>query len=80
MEPAGAPQPDRLLQRETREKIQQVFRRLPAKLQVAARCHLECPTFCGGEPFLFFTDPVGMAQAERSRAFRNLPLTALEVK
>jgi len=35
-EPAGVPQPDRLLQRETREKIQQAFRRLPAKLQVAA--------------------------------------------
>lgn len=35
-EPAGVPQPDRLLQRETREKIQQAFRHLPAKLQVAA--------------------------------------------
>ncbi|HXM62023.1 MAG TPA: sigma-70 family RNA polymerase sigma factor [Terriglobales bacterium] len=35
-EPAGAPEPDGLLQRETREKIQQAFRRLPAKLQVAA--------------------------------------------
>jgi RNA polymerase sigma factor (sigma-70 family) len=35
-EPAGAPLPDRLLQQETREKIQQAFRRLPAKLQVAA--------------------------------------------
>ena len=35
-EPAGTPQPDHLLQRETREKIQQAFRRLPAKLQVAA--------------------------------------------
>ena len=35
-EPAGAPQSDQLLQRETREKIQQAFRRLPAKLQVAA--------------------------------------------
>jgi RNA polymerase sigma-70 factor, ECF subfamily len=35
-EPAGQPQPDRLLQQETREKIQQAFRRLPAKLQVAA--------------------------------------------
>jgi RNA polymerase sigma-70 factor, ECF subfamily len=35
-EPAGVPQPDRLLQRETREQIQQAFRRLPAKLQVAA--------------------------------------------
>jgi RNA polymerase sigma-70 factor (ECF subfamily) len=35
-EPAGAPEPDRLLQRETRKKIQQAFRRLPAKLQLAA--------------------------------------------
>jgi RNA polymerase sigma factor (sigma-70 family) len=35
-EPAGPPQPDCLLQQETREKIHQVFRRLPAKLQVAA--------------------------------------------
>jgi RNA polymerase sigma factor (sigma-70 family) len=35
-EPAAAPPPDRLLQQETREKIQQAFRRLPAKLQVAA--------------------------------------------
>jgi RNA polymerase sigma factor (sigma-70 family) len=35
-EPAGAPQPDHLLQHETHEKIQQAFRRLPAKLQVAA--------------------------------------------
>lgn len=35
-EPAAAPPPDHLLQRETREKIQQAFRRLPAKLQVAA--------------------------------------------
>ena len=35
-EPAGVPQPDPLLQRETRERIQQAFRCLPAKLQVAA--------------------------------------------
>lgn len=35
-EPVGAPQPDRLVQRETHERIQQAFRRLPAKLQVAA--------------------------------------------
>src|SRR6266542_1992856 len=35
-EPAGAPQSDHLVERETREKIQQAFRRLPAKLQVAA--------------------------------------------
>lgn len=35
-EPAGVSPPDHLLQRETREKIQQAFRRLPPKLQVAA--------------------------------------------
>jgi len=35
-EPAQEPQPDQLVQRETRDKIQQAFRRLPAKLQVAA--------------------------------------------
>src|SRR5215831_6794355 len=35
-EPAGSPQPDRLVQREMRQKIQLAFRRLPAKLQVAA--------------------------------------------
>ena len=35
-EPAGAPQTDPLLQRETREKIQQALCRLPAKLRVAA--------------------------------------------
>lgn len=35
-EPAGAPPPDHLVQQEAREKIQQAFRRLPAKLQVAA--------------------------------------------
>jgi RNA polymerase sigma-70 factor (ECF subfamily) len=35
-EPAGPPEPDRLVKRETREKIQQAFCRLPAKLRVAA--------------------------------------------
>ena len=35
-EPAGVPQPDRLLQRETQDKIRLAFRRLPTKLQVAA--------------------------------------------
>lgn len=35
-EPAGNPQPDRVLQQETREKIQLAFRLLPAKLQVPA--------------------------------------------
>jgi len=35
-EPAGIPRPDPLVQREMQEKIQQTFRRLPAKLQVAA--------------------------------------------
>ncbi len=35
-EPAVVPPADQVLQRETREKIQQAFRRLPVKLQVAA--------------------------------------------
>lgn len=35
-EPAEAPAPDHLLQQETRERIQQAFRGLPAKLQMAA--------------------------------------------
>ena len=35
-EPAGVQQPDGLVERETREKIQQAFRRLPPKLQAAA--------------------------------------------
>jgi RNA polymerase sigma-70 factor, ECF subfamily len=35
-DPAGSPQPDRLVQREMQQKIQQAFRRLPPKLQVAA--------------------------------------------
>ena len=35
-EPAREPEPDPVLQRETREKIRQAFRRLPVKLQVAA--------------------------------------------
>src|SRR5271170_3402324 len=35
-EPAGPPASDQLVQRETREKIQQAFRGLPAKLKMAA--------------------------------------------
>jgi len=35
-EPEGVPQPDPLVRRELRERIEQAFRRLPAKLQVAA--------------------------------------------
>ena len=35
-EPAGVPHPDPLVQRETHQRIQQAFRRLPTKLQVAA--------------------------------------------
>jgi RNA polymerase sigma-70 factor (ECF subfamily) len=35
-EPGGVAEPDHVLQQETRDKIQQAFRRLPPKLQVAA--------------------------------------------
>src|SRR5215469_6419654 len=35
-DPAGSVPPDRLVEREMREKIQQAFRRLPPKLQIVA--------------------------------------------
>ena len=35
-DPVASPQPDRVVEREMHEKIQQAFRRLPPKLQVAA--------------------------------------------
>jgi RNA polymerase sigma-70 factor (ECF subfamily) len=35
-EPTASPTPDYAIQRETQQKIQQAFRRLPAKLQLAA--------------------------------------------
>lgn len=63
---AGAAQPDCLLQRETREKIQQAFRRLPAKLQVAAMLAL-----VEEQPYDEIADALGTsAGAVKLRVFR----------
>jgi len=65
-EPAAAPPPDHLLQQETREKIQQAFRRLPAKLQVAATLAL-----VEEQPYAEIADALGTSVgAVKLRVFR----------
>ncbi|HZQ25187.1 MAG TPA: sigma-70 family RNA polymerase sigma factor [Terriglobales bacterium] len=65
-EPVGVPQPDRLVQRETRDKIRQAFRRLPAKLQVAATLAL-----IEEQPYEEIADALGTsAGAVKLRVFR----------
>lgn len=65
-EPSAVPQPDRLLQRETREKIRQAFRRLPAKLQVAATLAL-----IEQQPYEEIADALGTSVgAVKLRVFR----------
>jgi RNA polymerase sigma-70 factor (ECF subfamily) len=65
-EPAGPPPPDQLLQRETREKIQQAFRGLPAKLQVAATLAL-----VEEQPYAEIADALGTSVgAVKLRVFR----------
>jgi RNA polymerase sigma-70 factor, ECF subfamily len=65
-EPTGPPSPDQLLQRETREKIQQAFRRLPAKLQVAATLAL-----VEEQPYAEIADALGTSVgAVKLRVFR----------
>ena len=65
-EPTGPPPADQLLQRETREKIQQAFRRLPAKLQVAATLAL-----VEEQPYAEIADALGTSVgAVKLRVFR----------
>jgi RNA polymerase sigma-70 factor (ECF subfamily) len=65
-EPAGAVLPDHLLQQETRAKIEQAFRRLPAKLQVAATLAL-----VEGQPYDDIADALGTSVgAVKLRVFR----------
>ena len=65
-EPAADSQPDQVLQRETREKIQQAFRRLPAKLQVATMLAL-----VEERPYNEIADALGTsAGAVKLRVFR----------
>ena len=67
-EPPAATPPDRLLQRETREKIQQAFRRLPAKLQVAATLAL-----VEEQPYEEIADALGTSVgAVKLRVFRAI--------
>ena len=67
-EPPAATPPDRLLQRETREKIQQAFRRLPAKLQVAATLAL-----VEEQPYVEIADALGTSVgAVKLRVFRAI--------
>ena len=65
-EPPGTPPPDRLLQQETREKIEQAFRHLPAKLQVAATLAL-----IEEQPYEEIADALGTSVgAVKLRVFR----------
>ncbi len=65
-EPVCAPPPDHLLQQETRAKIQQAFRRLPAKLQVAATLAL-----VEERPYAEIADALGTSVgAVKLRVFR----------
>lgn len=65
-EPAGAPRLDPLLQQETREKIQQAFRRLPARLQVAVTLAL-----IEEQPYEEIADALGTSVgAVKLRVFR----------
>ena len=65
-EPAAENPPDHLVQRETREKIQQAFRRLPAKLQVVATLAL-----VEEQPYAEIADALGISVgAVKLRAFR----------
>lgn len=66
IEPAGIRLPDPLLQQETREKIQQAFHRLPAKLQVAATLAL-----IEEQPYEEIADALGTSiGAVKLRVFR----------
>jgi len=65
-EPAGAPPPDPLVQQETRTKIRQAFRGLPAKLQVAATLAL-----IEEQPYEEIADALGTSVgAVKLRVFR----------
>jgi len=65
-DPAGAPQPDHLLQREMQEKIHQAFHRLPVKLQVAAMLAL-----VEEQPYDEIADALGISVgAVKLRIFR----------
>lgn len=66
LEPAAEPPADAVLLRETRDKIQQAFRRLPAKLQVPAMLAL-----VEEQPYQQIADSLGISVgAVKLRVFR----------
>jgi RNA polymerase sigma-70 factor (ECF subfamily) len=65
-EPTGAPPTDHLVEQEIRGKIQQAFRRLPAKLQVTATLAL-----LEEQPYEEIADALGISVgAVKLRVFR----------
>ena len=72
----GPTPPDHLLQQETREKIQQAFRRLPAKLQMAATLAL-----VEEEPYQEIADALGTSVgAVKLRVFRAVRILRRQLK
>jgi len=75
-EPAGPPAPDQLVQRETREKIQQAFRGLPAKLKMAATLAL-----VEERPYEEIAEALGTsAGAVKLRVFRAVRILRKQLK
>jgi|SRR5208282_2158959 len=75
-EPAGPPAHDQLVQRETKQKIQQAFRALPAKLQAAATLAL-----VEEQPYEEIADALGIsAGAVKLRVFRAVRILRKELK
>ncbi len=75
-EPSPAPLPDPALQREIRDNVQRAFRRLPAKLQVAATLAL-----VEERPYEEIAEALGISVgAVKSRIFRATRMLRYELK
>jgi RNA polymerase sigma factor (sigma-70 family) len=75
-EPAAASEPDHLVQRETQKKIQQAFRRLPAKLKVAATLAL-----IEEQPYEEIADALGTSVgAVKQRVFRAVRILRTQLQ
>ena len=76
MDPEDAAAPDRVVQRETREKIQQAFRRLPMKLQTVAMLAL-----VEERPYDEIASALGIsAGAVKLRVFRAVRILRQQLK
>src|SRR4051812_7029561 len=75
-EPAATSEPDHLVQRETQKKIQQAFRRLPAKLHVAATLAL-----IEEQPYEEIADALGTSVgAVKQRVFRAVRILRAQLQ